>query len=252
MRRWHRRGAMVTVVVAALTVAAGRAAGAQTDAGGGTDGSATREPRVITVHATGLVSGTPDVFEVALGVDTRAKSAADALAENSKLTIGVLAVLSDAGVADKDVQTSRLSISPVYDDDGEVVIAFEVNNQVVAELHDLTKAGHVIDAATKVAGDQIVVQGLYFSIDDNSDLVARARADAVKRAKGQAQQLADAAGVELGALRSIVEERAPVGPVLEAEKTDAPSPAASGDAVPPIQPGAETLSVDVTLVYTIT
>jgi uncharacterized protein YggE len=182
-------------------------------------------------------------------VDTRGKTVGDALTENSKLTLGVLAALGDAGVAEKDIQTSNLSIEPVYDDDGEVVIAYAVSNHVVAELHDLAKAGRVVDAATEAAGDRIVVQGVYFEIDDNSALVARARADAVKRAKVQAQQLADAAGVQLGDLQSIVEERAPVGPVLERD-TVAAAPS-SGDAAPPIEPGSETLTVDVTLVYAI-
>jgi uncharacterized protein YggE len=242
MRRWQRQVAVVTAIVASLTVTAGGVAAAQAADG-------TKHERVITVRGTGLVEGTPDVLELLLGVDTRGKSAGEALAENSKLTIEVLGVLDDAGVDVKDVQTSDLSISPVFDDDGEVVIAYEVSNHVITELHDLNTAGDVIDAAAKAAGDQIVVQGLYFSIDDNSKLVSQARADAVKRAKEQARQLADAAGVELGALQSIVEESTPVGPALETEKAAAPSSA--GDAAPPIQPGAQTLSVDVTLVYAI-
>ena len=246
MRTWQRRGAMATVIGAALMIGTTQVASAQIESGGGVS---TRDQRVITVHGTGQVSGTPDVLEVVLGVDTRGKSAAEALNENSKLTIGVLAVLREAGVSEKDVQTTSLSIAPVYDDDGEVVIAYAVSNHVEVELHDLDKAGRLVDAATKAAGDQIVVEGLYFSIDDTSDLVAHARADAVKRAKTQAQQLADAAGVELGELRSIVEESAPVGPPVELEKAAAPS--AGGEAVPPIQPGAETLSVDVSLVYSI-
>jgi uncharacterized protein YggE len=245
MRRWQRHAAVLATIVASITVATGAVAAAQT----GVDDPATANAkRVITVRGTGLVEGTPDVLELMVGVDTRGKSAGDALAENSKLTIQVLQVLSDAGVADKDVQTSNLSISPVYDEDNEVVIAYEVGNHVIARIHDLGKAGHIVDAATKAAGDQVVVQGLYFSIDDNSDLVARARADAVKRAKAQAQQLADAAGVELGPLQSIVEESAPSGPVVVAEKAAAP---ATADAAPPVQPGSETLSVDVTLVYRI-
>jgi uncharacterized protein len=236
---------MAAVLVAGLLAGTAVGAGAQiTDVG-----TTKKSERVITVRGTGMVDGTPDVLELLLGVDTRGKSAGDALAENSKLTLGVLRVLRDAGVDDKDIQTSNLSVSPVYDSDNEVVIAYGVSNHVVAELHDLSKAGEVIDAATKVAGDQIVVQGLYFSIDDNSDLVAQARADAVKRAKTQAQQLADAAGVKLGPLQSLTEESTPNGPPIVAEKAAAPSSA--GDASPPVQPGSETLSVDVTLVYAI-
>ncbi|HEY8218347.1 MAG TPA: SIMPL domain-containing protein [Acidimicrobiia bacterium] len=240
MRRFHAWLVVAAVVVTAIVVSTGGIAAAQAE---------TRHERVITVRGTGLVTGTPDVLELTLGVDTRGKSAGDALAENSKLTLEVLKVLRVAGVADEDIQTSDLSIQPVYDEDGETVIAYSAGNHVTAELHDLDKAGRVVDAATEAAGDQIVVQGLYFEIDDNSQLVARARAEAVKRAKAQAQQLADAAGVQLGELQSISEESAPVGPVLEREKAAA-SPS-SGDAAPPIEPGSQTLTVDVTLIYAI-
>jgi uncharacterized protein YggE len=245
MRRWQTRVAAGLMIGFATLAAAGGVAWAQTVP----EPKSTKDPRVVTVHGTGRVTGTPDALELSLGVDTRGKSAGDALGENSKLTLEVLEVLREAGVADKDVQTSNLSIGPVFDDDGEVVIAYAVRNHVTAELHDLAKAGRVVDAATQAAGDQIVVEGLYFEIDDNSALVARARADAVKRAKAQAQQLADAAGVQLGDLQSISEESAPIGPVLDREKVAAPTSA--GDAVPPIEPGSETLTVDVTLVYAI-
>ena len=248
MRGWQLRGAVVATIATMVMVGAGGMASAQVDGGSGNNNRNGPDPRVITVRGTGLVQGTPDVLELLLGVDTRGKSAGEALAENSKRTFGVLEVLDDAGVDPKFVQTSNLSISPVYDDDGEIVIAYAVSNHVVAELHDLNKAGEVIDAATKAAGNQIVVQGLYFEIDDNSALVAKARTDAVKRAKAQAEQLAEAAGVKLGALQSLVEDSTPVGPPIEAK---AAAPSSAGDAAPPIQPGTETLSVDVTLVYAI-
>lgn len=251
MRGWQLRvavvGTIATMVMATMVmVGAGGMASAQVDASSNNRNGA--DQRIITVRGTGLVEGTPDVLELLLGVDTRGKSAGEALAENSKRTFGVLKVLDDAGVDAKSVQTSNLSISPVYDDEGEIVIAYAVSNHVVAKLHDLNKAGDVIDAATKAAGNQIVVRGLYFEIDDNSALVAKARADAVKRAKAQAEQLAEAAGVKLGALQSLVEDSTPVGPPIEAR---AAAPSSAGDAAPPIQPGTETLSVDVTLVYAI-
>jgi uncharacterized protein len=162
----------------------------------------------------------------------------------------VIDVLRAAGVDEKDVQTSNLSISPVTNDDGTAVIAYSVTNTVDARIKDLDKVGPVVDAATGVAGDEIVVHGLYFSFDDNTALVAQARTDAVKRARTQAEQLANAAGVELGPLRSLTENSAPIGPVV-----DAASPRKSDEAgtaaLPPVEPGAQSLSVDVTLVFEI-
>jgi uncharacterized protein YggE len=247
MRTCTRRVAALAVLAAITIIGTAGVAGAQTD---DDPRPRTDDPRVITVNGTGLVSGTPDVLELYLGVDTRADSAGEALKKNSELTVGVLKVLRDAGVEEKDIQTTNLSIYPVYDDDGEHVIAYSVSNRVVAKLRDLNEAGDVIDAATKAAGDDIIVQGLYFSIDDNSKIVEQARTEAVKRAKAQAEQLASAAGVELGDLRSIDEEYTPVGPALDAREA-APSSSEGDGASVPIQPGSEMLSVEVTLVYDI-
>ena len=225
-----------------LMVAWPAAAGAATEDGG-------REPRTITVTGTGLVRGTPDVLELVVGVKTRAPSAVEALNRNNTQTRRVIDVLRDAGVEDDDLQTTNLSIAPFYDEDGTNLEGYTVSNQLSASIRDLDKAGDVIDAATEVAGNEIVVNGVFFSFDDNTELVAKARTDAVKRARLQAEQLAAAAGVELGDLLSLTEDSSPFGPALELERV-----AASGelDAAAPIEPGSESLSVQVTMVYEIT
>ena len=241
-----------TFVGAVLAIATGvvmtlsATAGAQTpDPGTSTTDAGGPGPRTITVDGSGQVRGTPDVLELSIGVDTRARTAAQALHRNSELASNVLGVLRAAGVDGSDLQTSDLSVSPVYDDKGNAVIAYAVTNTVDARIKNLDTAGDIVDAATKVAGDEIVVNGLYFSFDDNTKLVAQARTDAVKRARAQAEQLAAAAGVQLGDLQSITESSAPAGPPINA----APQKATGGAA--PVNPGSETLSVDVTLVFEI-
>jgi hypothetical protein len=233
----------MTALTLGIVTAWPAAAGAQTD-------ERAREPRTITVTGTGLVRGTPDVLELLVGVKTRASSAVEALDRNSTQTRRVIEVLRDAGVEDDDLQTTNLSISPFYDEEGNNLEGYAVSNQLRAAIRDLDEAGGVIDAATKVAGNEIVVNGVFFSFDDNTELVAKARTDAVKRARLQAEQLAEAAGVELGDLLSLTEDNAPFGPALEFERTFGAS--GEADAAAPIEPGSEQLSVQVTLIYEIT
>lgn len=235
-------------IVVTLGIAAGLTGAATTAAWAQAGGSKGRESRTITALGTGIVEGVPDVLELSLGVSTRERSAAEALARNSTLANKVLFVLKSAGVDEKDVQTTGLSISPVYDDNGEHVIGYEVDNTVAAQIHEIDDAGKIVDAATQVAGDDIVVNSLYFSFDDNSKLVSAARTEAVKRATAQAQQLAEAAGVELGDLMTISESGTPGGPPIPLPQE---REAAAGDSAPPINPGTETTSVDVMLVYEI-
>lgn len=240
-RSW--KYSLTAALAAALVAAAAGPAVAQAE---GSERGA-RDPRTISVYASGVVRGIPDVMELTLGVETRARSAAEALERNSDLARKVLAVLKLVGVPEQDLQTSDLSVSPVYDDNGTAVIAYTVRNFVSARIRQLDNVGKVVDAATEVAGDEIVVNGLYFSFDDNTELVAKAREDAVHRARKQAEQLASAAGVELGDLLSLTESSAPIGPAAEYDGRAAASP----DVSTPVSPGSQELSVDVTLVYEI-
>jgi uncharacterized protein len=203
------------------------------------------ELRTITGTGTGRVRSRPDTMTIDIGVDTRAETAQEALTRNSGKATMVFADLREAGVEERDVQTSNLSVSPEYDDEG-MITGYEVTNSVTATLRDLDKAGAVIDAAAAVAGDDIRVHGVYFSIEDTSDLVTAARAEAVKEARAEADQLAEAAGLELAGVVSIEETGSPMPPpvVLEDE--------AGGErASTPINPGSQELTVDVVVRFAI-
>ena len=153
----------------------------------------------------GSVSSTPDTLTVGIGVQTRGRAAQEALDANSRLATATIDALRAAGVAEADLQTSQLSVSPTQDPTSGRITGYEVSNLLTATLHDVGRAGAVIDAAGTAAGDAVRVQQLEFSVADDSAPRARARADAVRQAQEQARQLAEAAGVTLGAVRSITE-----------------------------------------------
>ena len=88
------------------------------------------------------------------------------------------------------------------------------------------------------------MQGISFSIDDDSALLAAARTKATKRARAQAEQLASGADVEVGEVRSITESTSGI-PLTYAG--DAAKEAAST----PVMPGSQTLSVQATVVFAI-
>jgi hypothetical protein len=187
------------------------------------------------------------VVTVVLGVQTQGPSAKGALDANTQQATALINMLKSRGVAEADLQTSQLSVDPSYNPANGRISGYQVTNQVTATLHNVGAAGAIIDAAGEAAGDAVRVQQLSFSIDDDSALRAKARADAVKQAQAQARQLADAAGVRLGRIRSISESPAapPPNPMYR-QSMDA----AAGAPVP-IQPGAQTLNVSVDIVYDI-
>ena len=251
------RTALTAVAVAAVAGVAlagcarndPKAAGAAPAAGVSTDNG---RP-TIAARGVGLVKGTPDTLRVVLGVETRSASAKDALAQNNDRANALVDTLKSKGVTPKDIQTSQLSINPTYDDKGQRITGYQVNNTVTATLHDIGGAGGLIDAAAGAVGDAVRVQSIGFSIDDDSALKAEARTQAVHLAQLQAEQMAKAAGVKLGNIRLISEVPAN-GPMPYYQQYDSVAKGAAGvptAALAPVLPGQQELSLSVDVVWDI-
>jgi uncharacterized protein YggE len=239
MRRSTRAGLVAAGLAAAAAVLAGCAAPTPTATG--------PAPAGITARGVGEVTGTPDKMTIDLAVATRSPNAQTSLNDNAARSAALRDQLKGKGVADADVRTSRFGIDPTFDNNGRIS-GYEVSNQLTVTVRDIAAAGGIIDAAAQAAGDAVRVQSLSFAIDDDSKLLADARASAVKKAQEQAKQLADAAGVALGSIRTITEtssgNRPP--PVPYAASAAADSAKASQ-----VSPGTQQLSVSVEIVYNI-
>ncbi|MEM9765443.1 MAG: SIMPL domain-containing protein, partial [Pseudomonadota bacterium] len=77
--------------------------------------SAEAPMRTITVQGTGESVAVPDMASISLGVTTEGRSAAHALEQNSRAMTTVIEVLGEAGIEPRDIATSSVSLSPVYD-----------------------------------------------------------------------------------------------------------------------------------------
>ncbi len=239
------------VVIAAVGVAGCSSGSSKTTAPAGlvaATSGVTPGP-TINVAGHGEVEGTPDVMTVTMGVQTTDPSAQAALQRNNQHANALIAALKAQGVAAKDIQTVDLNVSPNFDKNFHVT-GYSASNTVSAKLRDLSKAGEVIDAAALTAGEDVRLQGVTFSIDNTSGLVAKARADAIKDALAQGKQLAGAAGVTLGPIRTIDD----TGTLLPQSQSLHITSGALRDAAAsvPVEPGSQQLSVDVTVVFDIT
>ena len=198
------------------------------------------ETPVITAVGTGQVKGQPDLLTLVLGVQTQAASSQAALKDNANRANALIDTLKSHGVAAQDISTDQLNINPTYTNDGRTITGYQVSNIVTARVHDISRAGSVIDAAAGAAGDAIRVQQISFGFDDNSALLAAARSDGVRRAHDQADQMAKAAGVKLGKVRSISEASSSDG-----SRYAIPAPGAAANSAPtPILPGLQQLTGD--------
>ncbi len=168
----------------------------------------------MTVTADGTASGTPDTAIVQLGVRTRAESANEALDLANQKATDLLAALDFGGVEKEDITTTNVFVYPQYGNDGRQITGYEAGNTVSVKIRDIENAGTIIDATAGVVGDEIVLEGVSFTIDDTGALREAAREDALTNAKTQAEQLATASGLSVGDIVSIVEGSVPQIPVF--------------------------------------
>ena len=266
-------GTVLMVVAAALALAAGCSAvstpavsaGVQAvPAGGGAGGSQpvaligqSSQPvaptnRGITVVGTGKASGTPDLANINVGVETGAASAQQAVNDNKAKMTQLLDALKSLGVADKDVQTSNYGVyterQPVPGPEskgGEGPVSYRVTNQVNVTVRDIAKLGDVLDKVVAAGANNIY--GVNFSVADTSKLQADARAKAIEDARSRAESLAKLTGVALGDVMSVSEIIGGAGPiygVMESAKMGL------GGGTP-IQPGELEVNMNVQVTFAI-
>ncbi|HTT96766.1 MAG TPA: SIMPL domain-containing protein [Rhizomicrobium sp.] len=204
-------------------------------------------PRTLTVSGTGEVKSAPDAAQMSTGVVTQAPTAAAALAANARAMNAVFDTLKRAGIPDKNIQTSNVSVSPQYaGKPGQVqhVAGYQVSNTVSVLVIGMDKIGPTLDALIAAGSNQI--DGPNFTIADPKPLLAKAREQAVKDAMAKAQAYASAAGVALGPILSISEGGAampprPMGGMMMS----------MAKAETPIAAGEESVSADVSITWEI-
>jgi uncharacterized protein YggE len=159
----------------------------------------------------------------------------------------VLQALKASGVAEKDIQTSRLSLqpqsAPIKGNNGPMqIVGYRASNRVTVTVRDVTKVANAIDALVSSGANDI--SGISFMVSQASKLLDDARAKAIDDAHRKADIYARAAGVTLGAPLSISEQGMP-GPMPYRKMA-----AAMADSAP-VAPGEEMLRVSVSVSYEI-
>ncbi|MBL4916306.1 SIMPL domain-containing protein [Szabonella alba] len=207
----------------------------------------TAPPR-ITVTGEGRVETRPDMATVNLGVTTEAPTAAEAMAANSDELARVLERLRAAGIAERDLQTSSLSLNPNWHHAAGAeqprITGYIASNQLMVRVRDLTALGGVLDAAVKDGANTL--NGVTFGLTDPEPMLAEARRKAVADARARAELLAEAAGVALG----------PIDSITEAGAMNGPQPMYRGAAVAmessmPVAEGELSIAANVTVVWQI-
>lgn len=243
--RWLGAGAIAAVLVVAL---AAPSFGPRSTLA--VDPTSATPEHTITVTGTGRVMVAPDVADVRIGVQVTKPTVKEARDTAAAAMTKVVAALKAAGIADKDIQTSVLSLQPVYDyppagGQGKLT-GYMLTNAVSATVRDLARVADAVDGA--MAAGATTVDGISFRVEDQAAAEAQARTAALDQAKAQAQQLATAAGVAITGISSIAESSSSPVPVAYREAAKA---AGAADLSTPVQLGTNEVDVSVTVAYLI-
>lgn len=235
---------MRPIVVAIGLLCSGNAVGAQSQS------SLPPIPPHISTSASGESRVQPDRATILFAVETRATTAAQAGTDNARRQRAVLDTLRKLGLAGGQLSTTGYAVTPEmrYDGKQPQVVGYVARNTVQADVQRIDQVGPLIDAALG-AGANVVTSLRFFS--SHADEARRvALADAVAKARADADAIARAAGGSLGPLIEVATSGA-VRPMYGEEVSMAR--AASADAQPtPIDPGEQTISVFVTARWTFT
>ena len=227
---------MLRVLFCVVAIAASALAPVSTQA-------AEKLEKLVTVTGEGTVDAVPDNAVIRIGVSSQGKTARAASDANAREMNAVLAAIKDGGVAERDVQTSSLSLQPQYDPKqtgAAHLIGFRVNNQITVKVRDIGKLAALLDRAIAAGANEM--SGIEFKLSNEAKLLDQARIAAIADAHRKAELYAQAAGMQIGRVIVISEEGAtPPAPVYRALR--------AGMAAPAIAPGEQTVHAVVTVSY---
>jgi uncharacterized protein YggE len=206
--------------------------------------SARAADRLVTVVGQAAISVAPDTALIRIGVTSHGKTAREASDVNAKQMTAVMAAIKNNGIAERDIQTSRLSLQPQYDSSkaGPArLLGFQVTNQLTVNIHDIERLPTILDNAIAAGANEM--SGIEFEVSGQSKLLDQVRDEAISDARRKAELYAKAAGAKLGRVVAITEEGSPSPP--------RPLAAMRAGAVP-VAPGEQTLRAVVTVSYELT
>jgi uncharacterized protein len=202
----------------------------------------------VAVTGTGTVSVKPDVADVQLGVSVQKTTVKEAQAAAATAMNAVIDAIKAAGIPEKDIQTTNVSLQPVYDysqGGDQQLLGYRFSNTISVTVRDLEKVPGVIDGA--IAAGANTVDGVSFRVGDPLAAEGLARKAAMADAKRRAEALASDAGVRITGVATIVETSAPTPtPIYMAGAAVAKDSAAT-----PIMVGTNDVTVMVNVTYTI-
>ena len=192
-------------------------------------------PRSVTVDGKGSVTAMPDLAYVSMAVQARDLDMARAREQVVRTSQEFLEFCAGLGIERAKIQTTGLTIQPLYrwnDERNEQELqGYLVRRELTVEVVDLDRLGEVLEGAVDLGVNEVSAPRLASSRED--ELHRQALALAARDAEANARVLAETLGVTLGDVIRINASRIPA---------PGPMPAYDGIAMARVAPAAESYS----------
>lgn len=201
----------------------------------------------LDISARGEVSRTPDIALISAGVVTQARDAKSALAANATRMSRVVAALRATGIAERDITTAQISLSPQYryaQNLPPVITGYQATNTVRIRFREIARSGAVLDTLVAEGANQI--DGPNLMLDKPEGALDEARTAAIATARARAELYSSATGLRVKRIVSISESAdsfAPPPVMVTAMRAQA------ADAKTEIVPGEQQVGVTVAVTF---
>ena len=209
--------------------------------------SGQKEEHTLSISGSSEKNVAPDTASLSIGIVVQSPTAKQASDKNAGSMNAVINELKNIGLQDKDMQTSFLSIQPVYKNNGAPTIeAYSASNNVQVTTKMLDKLSDIIDRSSAAGANQI--GGVSFSVSKEKQKGLREEllAEAVSDASSKANDLARKLDVRIvGVKTSSISDGGIVQPFVREVSI------AEGKVATPIMPGETKVSLSVQVTYII-
>src|SRR5438270_9824788 len=200
----------------------------------------------LDVTATGEVTRVPDLAIISAGVVTHDATASGAIQQAATRMVRVRDALKRAGIADRDIQTSNISLNPDYvyaNNEPPKLNGYSAANQLMVRFRDIASSGKILDALVAEGANQI--SGPNLSIDKPEAALDEARAKAVATGRARADLYARSLGMRVARIVAVSESGGysppPPMPMMMAARGERDQTA--------IDPGEQKLQVSVSMTF---
>jgi len=192
---------------------------------------------------------TPDTAQLSIGVVVQAQNSSEASQRNAAIMSTIVDELKQLGLEDREIQTSYVSVYPIYNYDGRATIeGYSASNSVQVTTTKLDHLSQIIDRSAAAGANQI--GGIHFTVSEEKQKELREELinEAVADASSKATMLASSLDVSIvGVQSSSISDG--TQPIVYYDRMEKAMDQAAG--ATPVEPGESRVSMSVYVTYII-